>query len=187
MSESEKYLTGKLLIAMPGMGDPRFDRSVVFLVAHNDEGAMGFIINKPADDVTLSDLLEHMEIESAPNATPVFFGGPVENGRGFVIHSADYEGNESTLEIPGGYGMTATLDILEDIAKRRGPRKSMLALGYAGWSDGQLEEEIAANGWLICDATDALVFGPDHDAKWVAAMRTLGIDPLMLSAEGGRA
>ncbi|MGR3466329.1 MAG: YqgE/AlgH family protein, partial [Shimia sp.] len=126
---------------MPGMGDPRFERSLVFLVAHNDEGAMGFIVNKPADDVTLSDLLEHMDIESDPDPTPVFFGGPVENGRGFVIHSDDYEGNLSTLEVAGGYGMTATLDILEDMAKRRGPRRALLALGYAGWAGGQLEEE----------------------------------------------
>ncbi|MEL6915300.1 MAG: YqgE/AlgH family protein [Pseudomonadota bacterium] len=185
-------LTGQLLIAMPGMSDPRFDRAVIFMCAHSDDGAMGLIVNKPAEDVRFSDLLEQLEIpdDDAGRDIRVLFGGPVEHGRGFVLHSADYVANDSTLQVDGvegTIGMTATLDILEDIARGEGPEASVLALGYAGWGPGQIEGEIAANGWLTCPATSDFVFGEDDAGKWVGALRSLGIDPLLLSAEGGRA
>lgn len=182
-------LTGKLLIAMPGMGDPRFDQSVVFMCAHSEDGAMGLIVNKPAPEVRFSDLLEQLSIRPSDRTRDIMvhFGGPVENGRGFVLHSADYGSNTSTLQVGDDFGMTATLDILEDIAKGDGPDTSLMALGYAGWGPGQLESEISRNGWLTCDAAAELVFGPDNGGKWAAALKTLGVDPLLLSAEAGRA
>ncbi|MEM6477907.1 MAG: YqgE/AlgH family protein [Pseudomonadota bacterium] len=183
-------LTGQLLVAMPGMGDPRFEHGVVYLCNHSDEGAMGLIVNKPAEDMRFSDLLEQLDIPSATNTRDeirVMFGGPVEHGRGFVLHSTDYTSNDSTLKVDDGVGMTATLDILQDIAHGQGPKSSILALGYSGWGPGQLEGEIAANGWLTCPASPDLIFSEGTDAKWIAAIRSLGIDPLMLSSEGGRA
>lgn len=182
-------LTGKLLIAMPGMTDPRFTRSVVLLCAHSDEGSMGLVINKPVGDLRLRDLLAQLSIETegaAPDL-PVHFGGPVENGRGFVLHDRGYQSAISTLDVNGDFAMTATLDILEDYASGRGPGKIIMALGYAGWGPGQLEAEIAQNGWLICDADTRLVFEtPDAD-KWEAALNRLGVSPLTLSADSGRA
>ncbi|MEM6897975.1 MAG: YqgE/AlgH family protein, partial [Pseudomonadota bacterium] len=150
-----------MLIAMPGMNDPRFDKSVVYLCAHSDDGAMGLIVNKPAIDVKFSDLLDQLDIPAPATRREirVMFGGPVEHGRGFVLHSNDYDSNESTLKVDGDVGMTATLDILEDIAKGQGPASSFLALGYSGWGPGQLEGEIASNGWLTCPALPELIFG----------------------------
>lgn len=185
----ELDLTGSLLLAMPGMGDPRFDRSVVFLCAHSEDGAMGFIVNKPARDMTFGDLLDHIELtpEGALAEQPVYFGGPVETQRGFVLHSDEYSSRLQTLRVQGGFGMTATLDVLEDMAKGEGPRRALVALGYAGWGPGQLEDEIARNGWLTCDARPGLVFDTDDDQKWMQALHTLGIDPLGLSGVAGRA
>jgi putative transcriptional regulator len=182
-------LSGKLLIAMPGMGDPRFERSVVFLCAHSPEGAMGLIVNKPAPDISFRGLLEQLGIVPAPGLADirVHFGGPVEHGRGFVLHSADYRGNSSTLQVDDRFGMTATLDILEDIARGEGPAASMLALGYAGWGPGQLEGEILRNGWLTGDAAPDLVFAEPDATKWERALRSMGIDPVSLSAAAGRA
>lgn len=182
-------LSGKLLIAMPGMEDPRFEKSVVYICAHSDEGAMGLIVNKPAPDIRLDDLLEQLDIDRGDGSRDarVFFGGPVEAGRGFVLHTGDYHGNMSTLQVDDAFGMTATRDILEDIARGRGPKAALAALGYSGWAPGQLEGELAQNAWLTCDADQAIVFAPDNGAKWAAALRKLGIDPLMLSATGGRA
>jgi len=182
-------LVGQLLIAMPGMGDPRFNHSVIYMCAHSDEGAMGLIINKPAMDMTFTNLLKQLEIVPASDARDirVHFGGPVEHGRGFVLHSTDYAPNPSTLQVGGGIGMTATLDILEDIAQGHGPEASMLALGYSGWGPGQLENEIASNGWLTCDATPELVFEGPAETKWQAALKAMGVDALMLSSEAGRA
>ena len=182
-------LAGQMLIAMPGMGDPRFEQAVVYMCAHSEDGAMGLIVNKPAADVRFEDLLDQLEIPKAEGAGEirVMFGGPVEHGRGFVLHSADYVANESTFIVDDEVGMTATLDILEDIARGEGPTQSLLALGYSGWGPGQLEGELAANGWLTCEASPELVFGTSADEKWVAALGSLGIDPLLLSAEGGRA
>jgi putative transcriptional regulator len=186
----DQNLTGKLLIAMPGMGDPRFAGSVVFLCAHSDEGAMGLIVNRRVDEVTFAEMLEQLEIEpdTPPRDVPVCYGGPVELRRGFVLHSTDYEARgEDGLEIDGRFSMTATLDILEDIARGRGPARALLALGYAGWGPGQLEAEIAQNGWLTAEASPDLVFGAAMDGKWEAALQSLGIHPLMLSSEAGHA
>ena len=143
-------LSGKLLIAMPGMSDPRFDRSVVYICAHSEDGAMGLIVNKPAPDLELSDLLGQLSLETPADTAPtqVFFGGPVEHGRGFVLHSSDYGGSSSTLQVDERFGMTATLDILEDMAQGKGPEHAILALGYAGWGPGQIESELQQNGWL---------------------------------------
>ncbi|WP_170438512.1 YqgE/AlgH family protein [Ruegeria arenilitoris] len=182
-------LTGKLLIAMPGMGDTRFDHSVVYLCSHGDDGAMGLIVNKPSD-LRIKTLLEQLNIACripVVGERLVHFGGPVELSRGFVLHSADYDANLHSLHVAGDFSMTATLDVLEDIASGTGPLNSMLMLGYSGWGPGQLEDEIAANGWLTTDATSKLVFDVADDEKWEAALATLGVDPLTLSASAGRA
>lgn len=182
-------LSGKLLVAMPGMGDPRFEKCVIFVCAHSDDGAMGLIVNKPAPEVQFSDLLDQLNITDVAGGANirVHFGGPVEHGRGFVLHSADYATGGTTLQVDERIGMTGTLDILEDIARGSGPSQSILALGYAGWGPGQLEEEILQNGWLTCDAPLDLIFSGDNDAKWGGALRTLGVDPMTLSAVAGRA
>lgn len=182
-------LGGKLLIAMPGMGDPRFDRSVVYMCAHAPDGAMGLIINKPAVELHFEDLLQQLGIEGdgASRDIRVHYGGPVEHGRGFVLHSSDYTADGTTLLVDTDFAMTATLDILQDIARGAGPQRSILALGYAGWGPGQLESEILQNGWLTCDAPPDLVFGSDNAEKWTRALKLLGIDPLSLSATAGRA
>jgi putative transcriptional regulator len=182
-------LTGKILIAMPGMGDPRFEHSVVFICSHGEDGAMGLIVNKPTQNVHLSDLLDQLEIKpsDATGRLPVYFGGPVERARGFVLHSAEYTSNLQTLRVSDGFSMTATLDILEDIAGGTGPEQSLMLLGYAGWGEGQLEDEIGRNGWLTTDATDELVYTLKDNKKWAAALQALGIDPLVLSASAGHA
>jgi putative transcriptional regulator len=182
-------LSGSILISMPGMGDPRFEKSVILICAHSPEGAMGLIINKASNDLNFAGLLEHLEIPRGPEGRDirVQFGGPVERGRGFVLHSDDYFAQQGTLEVAGGYGMTATLDILQELAQGHGPREAFLALGYAGWGPGQLESEIARNDWLTATPTQALIFGSDQAGKWGAALRIMGIDPISLSAVGGRA
>ena len=182
-------LTGTLLVAMPGMGDPRFDRSVIFVCAHSQDGAMGLIVNKPTRDVTLGALMKQLEIDTdqARADTRVYMGGPVERARGFVLHSPDYQSRLKTLNVGTEFGMTATLDVLEDIGAGQGPRDALITLGYAGWGGGQLEGEIAQNGWLTVDASPKLVFDPDYAGKWIAALGVLGIDPLGLSASAGRA
>ena len=182
-------LEGKLLIAMPGMGDPRFEKSVIFLCAHSADGALGLIVNKPAPDLSFANLLKQLEIEvpALLRDVPVYFGGPVESGRGFVLHSGDYASEASTLQVSEQFGMTSTLDVLEDLARDTGPANALLALGYAGWGPGQVEDEILQNGWLTCDASLQLVFNNDEDTKWMAALATLGVDALMLSADAGRA
>ncbi len=183
-------LTGKLLIAMPGMGDLRFEHSVVFICSYNAEGAMGLIINKPTEDLVLGILLEQLEIVADPPERalmPVHFGGPVESARGFVLHSPEYDANLHSMKVSSAFSMTATLDILEDIAVGQGPRRALMMLGYAGWGPGQLENEIAMNGWLTTDADADLVFDVEDARKWAAALKTLGVDPMSLSASAGRA
>ncbi|HCP80730.1 MAG TPA: YqgE/AlgH family protein [Octadecabacter sp.] len=182
-------LTGKLLIAMPDMGDPRFDHAVIYICAHSAEGSMGLIINKPATGVRFSDLLEHLSIDDGDLTVDVriHYGGPVETGRGFVLHTSDYTSGAGTMEVADGVAMTATLDILEDIATGSGPHRSMLGLGYAGWGPGQLEGELVNNGWLVSDANEDILFGRAAEHKWSAALKILGVDPLMLSASGGSA
>lgn len=189
MSDTLTDLSGKFLIAMPGMGDPRFSQSVVYLCAHSEDGAMGLIVNKPTPEVRFSDLLNQLGIDAKPGMQDirVHFGGPVENSRGFVLHSSDYTSGEATLVVDEQMALTATLDVLEEIAQGKGPKSSFLALGYSGWGPGQLESEIAQNGWLTSDARADIIFGRANEHKWMAAVKALGIDPVMLSASSGRA
>jgi len=182
------YMTGQLLIAMPTMGDPRFERTVIYMCAHSADGAMGLVVNKQASEIDFPELLNHLEIETenVRNAIPILVGGPVETGRGFVLHSLDYR-QDSTLAVTEEVGLTATVDILRSIAEGEGPAHSLLTLGYAGWSAGQLDDEIQANGWLNVTPDAALLFGDDLDEKWHRAVRKVGIDPSFLSAEAGHA
>ena len=186
--QDEGYLTGQLLIAMPGMADPRFARTVVYVCAHNEKGAMGLVINRLIGSITFPDLLEQLEIESAGlgQDIEVHFGGPVESGRGFVLHSTEYE-QDGTLKVNDLMSLTATIDILRDIASGGGPRLSMLALGYAGWDPGQLDLEMQGNGWLNVEADEGLVFDQNLDGKWERAISKIGIDPSMLSGDAGHA
>lgn len=188
-STDEAGLEGRFLIAMPGIGDPRFHRSVIFVCAHSNEGAMGLIINKSSDALKFSDLLKQLEIDfdkTDDARRPIKIGGPVESTRGFVLHSTDY-GEDGALEIEGGYRLTGTVDILRDIARGKGPSQHMIALGYTGWAPGQLEQEMQQNGWLACEAEAAIIFDSDDGAKWVQALSKLGISPELLSAGGGTA
>lgn len=182
-------LVGKLLVAMPAMADPRFQHAVILLCAQSDEGAMGLIINKPVQDLSFSGLLDHLNIPKSPQSRQivVHFGGPVERGRGFVLHSPDYKSSGTTLQIEGGFGMTATLDVLEALARGAGPDLALLALGYSGWGPGQLEAEIARNDWLTVEPDAALIFSASDADKWTGALRGMGIDPLTLSSTAGRA
>ncbi|WP_290741295.1 YqgE/AlgH family protein [Amaricoccus sp.] len=183
------FLDGQVLIAMPGMGDLRFSHAVIFVCAHSSEGAMGLIVNKPAPDLRFQDLLKQLKIpvgEGVQDAQ-VHFGGPVEHGRGFVLHTSDYAVAGSSLRINDDFAMTATVDILQDMARGAGPAHTILALGYSGWGPGQLEGELQANGWLTAPADVELVFGLRDGEKWEAALRRLSIDPWLLSSEGGRA
>jgi len=181
-------LTGQLLIAMPGMDDPRFDGSVVFLCDHSEDGAMGLIVNKPVPEISFAEMIGQLGIEAVqPPRIPILFGGPVETGRGFVLHTGEYGEEGGTMKVAGDYGMTATLDVLEDLANGTGPDRAVMALGYAGWAPGQLEQEIARNGWLTCEADAEILFGPDMGGKWEAALARLGVSPLMLSGDAGRA
>jgi putative transcriptional regulator len=189
------YLDGQMLIAMPAMRDERFARSLIYICAHSSEGAMGIVVNQPAENIKFPDLLVQLDvipakdlIELPPQAhVKVLKGGPVETGRGFVLHSADFFIENSTLPIDNGICLTATLDILKAIAQGSGPQSAVLALGYAGWAPGQLENEITENGWLNCDADRDLIFGTDTDAKYERAMRKIGIDLGKLSSESGHA
>ncbi|MBI3452017.1 MAG: YqgE/AlgH family protein [Rhodospirillales bacterium] len=182
------YLTGHLLIAMPQMQDPRFERSVIYMCAHNSDGAMGLVVNKLFDQLSFPDLLEQLNIETGPRTEQirVHFGGPVESGRGFVLHSDDYV-RDGTLKVESGFALTATVDILRAIAVGEGPRNSLLALGYAGWGPGQLETEIVANGWLTIPADEKLVFGADLDGRWRDALAKIGVELGALSGQAGHA
>jgi putative transcriptional regulator len=190
------YLDGQMLIAMPGIGDPRFDRTVIFLCVHSPDGAMGLVVNKAAEQLTFPELLQRLDlvpqgerIKLPPqvHAMKVQIGGPVETGRGFVLHTSDYHAADSTLPIDEGLGLTATLDVLRAIAAGKGPRQALLALGYAGWGPGQLEQEIQHNGWLNCETDEALLFDANLEAKYELALRKLGIDPSMLTSYSGHA
>jgi putative transcriptional regulator len=195
-SSGEGYLDGRLLIAMPVMGDPRFERSVIYMCAHSSEGAMGIIVNRPAGSIDFPGLLVQLDIiqkadqiklpENA-ETLQVLKGGPVDTGRGFVLHSSDFFIENSTVPIDEGISLTATLDILKAIARGEGPQSAILALGYAGWAPGQLENEIQHNGWLHCSADAELIFGQDTDGKYERALKKIGIDLGMLSSEAGHA
>lgn len=183
----ETSLTGQCLVAMPGMDDPRFSRSVIYVCAHNEDGAMGLVVNRALEQITFPDILEQLEIESTVSCElPVLFGGPVDTSRGFVLHSAEYR-NETTLMVDERTALTATTDVLRDIATGRGPLRRLMSLGYAGWSAGQLDEEIKHNVWLNVPADEDLLFGPDLEDKWSRAIAKLGIDPSLLSATAGHA
>lgn len=189
MDSEPESLRGKLLIAMPAMADPRFAHSVIYMCVHTSQGAMGLIVNKPTPEVRMADLLEQLGIapQLGMRDIRVHFGGPVEQARGFVLHSSDYSAGEATLLVDESTAMTATLDVLQQIAKGSGPQFSMFALGYAGWGPGQLEGEIARNGWLSCAPRSDIVFGRANEHKWSAALRSMGVDPLGLSSTAGRA
>jgi len=190
------YLDGQMLIAMPSMRDERFARTLIYICAHSSEGAMGIVVNQPASNIKFRDLLVQLDVISDSDAielpvsagsVPVLKGGPVEPGRGFVLHSSDYFVENSTLPIDEGICLTATLDVLKAIAKGDGPGSALLALGYAGWAPGQLESEIQENGWLHCAADTDLIFGSDVGTKYDRALRKLGIHAGMLSSEAGHA
>ncbi len=182
------FFTGHLLAAMPQMEDPRFERSVIYLCAHNAEGAMGLVVNRLFEAITFPDLLEQLNIETGPKTEQirVHFGGPVESGRGFVLHSDDYV-RDGTLKVRSGFALTATVDILKAMAVGEGPRRSLLALGYSGWGPGQLESEIAANGWLVVPANPTIVFDNDLEDKWQQALAATGVSVASLSGFAGRA
>ena len=188
-------LLGQFLIAMPNMGDTRFEKTVIFLCAHSGDGAMGFVINRTLETPALPEFLHQLNLISdierdrMPHPlreTPLHSGGPVEPGRGFVLHSSDYS-SQSTLPIVEGVSLTATLEILRAIATGEGPERSMIALGYSGWASGQIEDEIGANGWLTCPATADLVFDGIQETKYERALWSMGINPVLLSGESGHA
>ena len=185
---SDFYFTGQLLIAMPGMRDEQFYKTVIYICAHTDDGAMGLVLNQVIKGLSFPSLLEQLGIEEGANgrAVPIHFGGPVEAGRGFVLHTDDYQ-QDATLEVDGGVSLTATVDVLKAVARGRGPKQSLLALGYAGWGPGQLDDEIKANGWLQAPADRELIFDGDQATKWDRSIEKIGIDPRMLSDEVGHA
>lgn len=186
--DTDGYLTGQLLVAMPQMTDPRFERSVIYICVHNAEGAMGLIVNRLVGSITFAELLEQLDIrtQNAPDCVPVHFGGPVETGRGFVLHSADYVQDNSVL-MGNGLALTATIDILRAVAEGAGPTHCLLALGYSGWGPGQLEEELQDNAWLNVPADETILFGPGLEDKWNRAVAKLGFDPGLLFAGAGHA
>ncbi len=182
-------LAGKMLVAMPGMSDPRFDRAVIVMCAHDAEHAMGVVINRPKDEITLSDVLEHLGLEADDAAADrsVLDGGPVRPDRGYVLHSEDFAAGEATQNVAPGVRLTATRDVLEAVASERAPEQFVLALGCAGWGAGQLEDELKHNSWLVVDFNDAIVFDQDHAGKWERAIKTLGFDPAQLMDQTGSA
>lgn len=193
------YLEGQLLVAMPDMKDPRFEKSVIYVCAHTADGAMGLILNQRAPNISFPELLGQLDILDELKADgqivlpdhlhkiDVHIGGPVETGRGFILHSSDYHIPESTLAVSQDICLTSTIEILRAIAAGRGPEQLLLALGYAGWAPGQLESEIQANGWLTCPADEALVFGPDIEHKYEHTMARIGVNPAFLISEAGHA
>jgi len=184
----ENFLTGQLLIAMPAMADPRFVQSVIYLCAHTPDGAMGLVVNRPIVKPSFDDLLRQLDVAPAPPARRIRLcaGGPVDNARGFVLHTADWTGDGS-LRVNEALALTASLDVLKAIAEGGGPREGILALGYAGWGPGQLDNEIQQNAWLSVPADETLVFDDGHDTKWRRALGILHIDPLLLSGAAGHA
>jgi putative transcriptional regulator len=188
----EEKLNGKLLIAMPGMGDPRFHKAVIYICSHSPDGAMGLVINHPRTNLSFSDLLDQLDITPEQRAgarldVDVLAGGPVEPGQGFVLHSTDYHKPGATVAVEDGVNLTATMDVLKALAQGEGPRDALFALGYAGWGPGQLESELLANAWLTCPGGAEFIFGHDYAGKYAAALAKIGIDPAMLLSEAGHA
>ncbi|MFD1796667.1 YqgE/AlgH family protein [Paracoccus aurantiacus] len=186
--QHDSDLTGKILIAMPEMGDPRFQRSVVLVCAHSDEGAMGIVLNQPMQGMGIPELLDMLGIEPADGALelPVRVGGPVEPVRGFVLHPQQGALEDGSMDVGNGLALTTTRDILVELAEGRGPSQAMLALGYSGWGPGQLDDELRANGWLTANMDPDYAFGDPAEA-WMRALQSLGVDPLSLSGAAGRA
>lgn len=182
------YLDGKLLVAMPNMGDPRFQKAVILICAHSESGAMGILVNRSLDALSFDDLLEQLNIPKTDKNSHIniHFGGPVDTERGFVVHSTDIL-YDTTLVIGEEMALTATIDMLKSIAGGSGPSSRFLALGYSGWGPGQLEREIQANGWLVVDPDPDIVFGSELESKWEVAMHKLGVDPRLLSGDMGHA
>lgn len=191
-SDDNRYMGGKLLLAMPGMGDFRFEKSVIYICAHDDQGAMGLVINNPAPDLDFHELLTQLNIASDITVDlkalhiPVMKGGPVEGARGFLLHSNDFD-MDDTIKVDKDIHVTGTLDALKEVAKGDGPQEKLFILGYSGWSAGQLDQELQQNAWLIVDADPELVFHDDQSKKWDMAVKKLGIEPSMLSTKGGSA
>ena len=187
-SKDDTYLEGQLLVAMPTMTDPRFERTVIYLFAHSAAGAMGLVVNKALDNITFPDLMSQLGIEPPPvdQQIAVHFGGPVDTGRGFVLHSTDYV-RDATMMVGDKVALTATVDVLKAIAAGNGPKRRLLALGYAGWAPGQLDAEMQANGWLNVPADEDIVFDRNLAGKWQRAVAKLGIDLSHLSVEAGHA
>jgi putative transcriptional regulator len=189
-SGADGFLTGRLLIAMPGIGDPRFEHAVILICVHNAEHAMGVRVNLPVEGMTLDSVLNRLGVEGQPRrpTQEVLQGGPVERERGYVLHTDDFAVTGSTMPVGEGLCLTATLDVLEGMTDRRdGPARAVLALGYAGWGPGQLELELRENVWLACDLDPDLVFDDDHDTKWQRALSTMGVNAAVLSTQAGRA
>lgn len=181
------FLSGQLLLAMPGIGDPRFDRAVIAVCLHDENGAMGIGISTPLEGISLHGLLRQLDFDTAHVADrPVLYGGPVESQRGFVLHSRDW-GGEDTIEVSGRWSVTATLDVLREISEGRGPKHWLVALGYAGWGAGQLDEEMTRHGWFPAEATDELLFETPAEQRWAKAFAQSGVDARLLSATPGRA
>jgi putative transcriptional regulator len=187
MTSDPRFYTGQLLLAMPGIGDPRFERSVTAICSHDENGAMGIGVHRHCSTVRLHGLLDQFEIDTdgLPDC-PIFAGGPVEPQRGFVLHSLDW-GGQGTIDVAGKWGLSASQDVLRVIGRPGGPSHWMVALGYAGWGEGQLEGEMLRHGWHVADGNDALIFEADTDQRWEAAFRSTGIDPRLLSPESGHA
>jgi len=184
------FLAGQMLVAMPGIGDPRFERAVLYLCAHDAEQAMGLAVNRPVEGLTLYELLNNLGVEPDADALGdlVMLGGPVERERGFVLHTDDFVSPDSTVPVADGLALTVTRDVLDALGNRAlRPRHAILALGYSGWGPGQLEQELRDNVWLICEADEALLFGDDYDNKWTMALAKIGITADHLSAQAGRA
>jgi putative transcriptional regulator len=181
-------MTGQLLVAMPQMRDARFTRSVIYVCAHTGDGAMGLVVNRLVGSLTFPDLLQQLSIDAHGKGEHIRIrsGGPVETGRGFVLHSTDYV-DDATLRVGDTVGLTATIDILKDIASGSGPRRSILALGYAGWGPGQLDAELQANAWLTVPADEELIFDDALNDKWERSMHKIGVDYAFLTGEAGHA
>lgn len=189
MTQDISNLTGKLLISMPNIGDPRFMRSVILICAHDQAGAMGLTLNNILPNVTFGDLLKQFEIDArlpSLQKYPVLSGGPVDTTRGFLVHTADFN-MKDTIIIDHKFGVSGTLEALTEVANGKGPKDILFLLGYAGWGPDQLEDEIKQNAWLVCPADYDIVFGTGAEAKWERALWRMGIDPTMLSSESGRA
>lgn len=186
------FLTGRILLAMPGMGDPRFHHAVIFMCAHDKNGAMGIVVNHVLPGVDLAELIAQLNVvveggdRKKLASCPVLSGGPVESARGFILHSRDFH-QQDTVGIDENFAVTGTIDALKSVASGAGPEKMLFALGYAGWGAGQLDQELQKNAWLVADADPTLVFDSNMDSKWDRAIKSLGIDPAMLSGAAGRA